>query len=81
MSGAAYANKSKLRVLLGEDLLDRMKGKNVVDFGCGHGAEAVEMAGVAKSVYGLDILEESLKIARGHALAAGVADRCTFGTT
>lgn len=81
MSGAAYANKSKLRILLGEDLLERMKGKDVLDFGCGHGTEAVEMAGVAKTVYGLDILEESLKIARAHASEAGVADRCTFGTT
>src|SRR5438477_269243 len=43
-SGAAYAGKSKLAILLGEDFLKKIKGKAVIDFGCGEGAEAVEMA-------------------------------------
>ncbi len=81
MSGAAYANASKLQVLLGKALLERLRGKDVLDFGCGVGAEAVEIAGVARSVYGLDILPASLEKARERATAAGVADRCLFGTT
>ena len=80
MTGSAYANASKLQVLLGKDLLDRIRGKDVLDFGCGVGAEAVEMAGVARSVFGLDILPASLEKARERAAAAGVSDRCTFGT-
>lgn len=80
MTGAAYANASKLQILLGKDLLERLRGKDVLDFGCGVGAEAVEIAGVAGSVFGLDILPASIEKARERASAAGVADRCTFGT-
>ncbi|MEP6835927.1 MAG: class I SAM-dependent methyltransferase [Gemmatimonas sp.] len=81
MSGSAYANASKLRILLGDDLLERIRDRNVVDFGCGYGTEAVEMAGVARSVFGLDILESSLAVARANAARAGVEGNCTFGTT
>lgn len=80
MSGDAYANASKLRILLGDDLLERIRDRHVLDFGCGYGAEAVEMASVARSVFGLDILESSLEKARQLASSAGVSDRCTFGT-
>jgi SAM-dependent methyltransferase len=81
MTGSAYAGTSKLRVLLGDDLLTRIKGKDVLDFGCGVGAEAVEMASEAHSVYGLDILTASLEKARQRAEAAGVSHKCTFGST
>ena len=81
MSGSAYANTSKLEVLLGKDLVERIRGKDVLDFGCGVGAEAVEMARVARSVFGLDIVPASLETARQRAEVAGVADTCTFGTT
>jgi len=81
MTGSAYANASKLQILLGKALLERLRGKDVLDFGCGVGAEAVEIAGVARSVFGLDILPASIEKARERASAAGVADRCTFGTT
>jgi SAM-dependent methyltransferase len=80
MTGAAYAHKSKLQTLLGDDLLERIRGKDILDFGCGYGNEAVEMAQYARSVFGLDILEKSLDRARAHAAATGVSDRCTFGT-
>lgn len=80
MSGAAYANASKLRILLGDNLLERIRDRDVVDFGCGYGNEAVEMASVARSVFGLDILESSLAIARANAARAGVETKCTFGT-
>jgi SAM-dependent methyltransferase len=80
MSGAAYRNRSKLAVLLGEDLLDRIRGRDVLDYGCGSGAEAVEMAAVARSVYGLDIVPRLLEEAAARARDAGVATRCTFGS-
>jgi len=80
MSGVAYANKSKLQVLLGAQLLDEIRGKDVLDFGCGVGSEAIEIAHFARSVFGLDILPRQLEEARSRARAAGVSDRCTFGT-
>jgi SAM-dependent methyltransferase len=81
MVQAAYTGRSKLRTLLGDALLEDVRDRDVLDFGCGEGSEAVEMAGVARSVYGLDILPQSLAVAREQAARAGVADRCTFGMT
>jgi SAM-dependent methyltransferase len=80
MSGSAYANRSKLQVLLGPELIEEARGKDVLDFGCGVGTEAVELASTARSVFGLDILSAALAEARALAASAGVADRCVFGT-
>lgn len=80
LSGAAYAGKSKLKVLLGERLFESCRGRDVLDFGCGAGAEAVELAAVAKSVYGLDIVPRLLDEARQHATSSGVDRVCTFST-
>jgi SAM-dependent methyltransferase len=80
MGGAAYAGKSKLRVLL-PGIEAEIKDKVVLDFGCGPGAEANEMALLgAKRVIGLDISEKWLHLAREQALNAGVAARCEFVT-
>lgn len=80
MSGEAYAGKSKLKVLLGERLFEECRGRDVLDFGCGSGAEAVELAGVARSVYGLDIVPRLLDEARKHAARSGVERSCTFSS-
>ena len=40
----AYLNKSKLECLLGARILDEVRDKTVVDFGCGEGYEVVELA-------------------------------------
>jgi len=78
-TGEAYAGKNKLKILLGEQLLADLKGKVVVDFGCGEGAEAVELAkaGVSK-VIGVDIRESALQRARQGARDAGLAEQCEF---
>ncbi len=69
-SGAAYAGKSKLAILLGQDFLQRIKGKTVIDFGCGEGAEAIEIAqNGATRVFGVDIREHLLEVARQSAIA------------
>ena len=44
MDGSVYANKSKLETLLGSQFWREIENKTVVDFGCGAGAEAVEIA-------------------------------------
>jgi 2-polyprenyl-3-methyl-5-hydroxy-6-metoxy-1,4-benzoquinol methylase len=81
LSGAAYANKSKLSVLLGERFFEEIRGRTVIDFGCGTGSEAVEMASRgARRVIGVDIRETWLTAARRHAEEQQVADRCVFMT-
>jgi SAM-dependent methyltransferase len=82
MTGDAYRNKSKLLTMLGASLADRIQGKVVIDFGCGPGAEAIEMARLgARRVIGVDINEKWLGIAREAAETARVADRCVFCST
>lgn len=81
MSGGAYTGRSKLRVLLGDALVERARGKDVVDFGCGVGTEAIELATVARSVVGVDTNSSLLEKARVRAADAGVSDRCTFSQT
>jgi SAM-dependent methyltransferase len=78
--GSAYAKGSKLSVLLGAGFVARIAGKVVVDFGCGEGDDAIEMArrGAAR-VIGVDIREDVLQTARAKAAAAGVGEICRFG--
>jgi SAM-dependent methyltransferase len=75
----AYATRSKLEALLGSEIWAELAGREVLDFGCGPGIEAVEMAehGAAR-VIGVDIREKWLRQARARAEQAGVADRCEF---
>jgi 2-polyprenyl-3-methyl-5-hydroxy-6-metoxy-1,4-benzoquinol methylase len=81
LSGVAYANKSKLGVLFGERFFAEIRGRTVLDFGCGTGGEAVEMAQRgARHVIGVDIREAWLAAARRHAEEQQVADRCAFMT-
>lgn len=65
----------------GNDFFQRIAGRTVLDFGCGIGCEAVEMArqGAAR-VIGVDIQPRFLQQARERAQQAGVADRCHFTT-
>lgn len=73
--------KSRLRHVWGNEIYSILKGKRVLDFGCGQGSEAIEMAQCgAEHVIGLDIREEELRIARARAEAAGVGERCEFTT-
>ena len=77
--GSAYHGRSKLEVLFGPQIWQEVQGRDVVDFGCGEGRDAVEMLQRgARHVVGVDILERSLDRARRAAREAGVADRCEF---
>lgn len=76
-SDSGYAGKSKLAILMGADIFDRLAGKVVVDFGCGEGNDAIEMARRgAGRVIGIDIREEVLAPAREKALREGVQNVC-----
>lgn len=63
MDGSAYRDRSKLDTLLGPILPD-LRGKTVVDFGCGHGDEAAELAERGAVVKGIDIRDDILAEAR-----------------
>jgi SAM-dependent methyltransferase len=81
-SGSVYQNKSKLAVQVGDDIFARIAGKVVVDFGCGEGSDAVELAAKgAKRVIGIDNRDDILQTARQKALSAGVQDTCVFATS
>jgi SAM-dependent methyltransferase len=68
LSGNAYGNRSKLQTLLGPDIFDRVRGKTVIDFGCGYGNQTIELAKQgAKLVVGLDVREDVLREARNKA--------------
>jgi len=80
MSGAAYAGKSKLRVLLGEQLVESVRDKRVIDFGCGDGAEALDLVrSGASHVTGIDIRQDLLDAATLRARNEGLGNRCSFG--
>jgi SAM-dependent methyltransferase len=80
-SGSAYQGKSKIAVQLGNDIFTRIAGKIVIDFGCGEGADTIEMAAKgALRVIGIDMREDVLETARKKAIAAGVQDNCSFAT-
>jgi SAM-dependent methyltransferase len=64
---------------MGNEILNQITGKVVIDFGCGEGSEAVEMAvRGAKRVIGIDIREDILQLARQKAISAGVQNTCFF---
>ena len=80
--GSAYDGVSKIETLLGKRIWEDTRDKVVIDFGCGDGEDAVEIAKrTAKKVIGVDIRERALANARARAAAHGVADRCHFATT
>jgi SAM-dependent methyltransferase len=67
---------------MGSDFFTRIRGKVVLDFGCGEGSDAVEMAKKgAKQVIGIDNREDVLQVARQNAISGGVQDTCKFATS
>src|SRR6266853_4552311 len=79
MDGSAYLGKSKLATLLGPNIWNELANKIVIDFGCGEGTEAIEIARHgARKVIGLDIQEKFLMVAREQAKKEGVLGLCVF---
>lgn len=54
------------------DGLARLKGKRVLDVGCGGGILAESMARLGASVKGIDLAEKPLKVAQLHGLESGI---------
>jgi SAM-dependent methyltransferase len=81
LTGKAYKDRSKIEVLFGSRIWDELVGKVVIDFGCGQGEEAIDIAKHgAQTVIGLDLRERLLVQARLAAEKAGVSERCIFKT-
>lgn len=57
-----------------------LKGKTVLDLGCGPGELAVIAAELGARVVGLDIVEEMIVFAKERAATAGVGEQTTFRT-
>ncbi len=75
----AYAGKSKLAAVMGDEFLKEIVGRTVVDFGCGEGTEALEMARRgARRVIGVEIRDDLIQAANERAHDQGLADRCIF---
>lgn len=73
-----YVGAGKLEALFDPTIWEQVAGKVVLDFGCGIGDEALEIAcHGAKQVIGLDIREDFLAIARSRQADAHVSN-CTF---
>ncbi|HKZ81729.1 MAG TPA: methyltransferase domain-containing protein [Pyrinomonadaceae bacterium] len=77
--GSVYQNRSKIEVLFGSEIWAALAGKVVLDYGCGVGDEAIEIAqkGAAR-VIGLDIRKDVLTKGKQAAAASGVGNRCYF---
>jgi SAM-dependent methyltransferase len=72
----------KLEAYWGPGIWDELAGQTVLDYGCGTGGDALEMARRgARRVIGLDIFPQALAVASRAAERANLADRCTFQTT
>lgn len=70
--------KGKLESLFGTEFWERIRGKVVIDFGCGQGHEAIDMARLgAARVIGVETLEKWLAAARANLARSGVTN-CEF---
>lgn len=81
-SATSYDGVSKLETLFGHDVWDDIQDKIVIDYGCGHGQEAVEFAQRgARRVIGIDTWQKALNKANENARNAGVTSICEFTGT
>ncbi|HWG41642.1 MAG TPA: methyltransferase domain-containing protein [Gemmataceae bacterium] len=82
LSSVSAPTPGKLESYWGHDIWEELAGRTVIDFGCGTGADTIEIARHgAERVIGLDIVAEALAVAERAAERANVADRCCFQTT
>lgn len=71
--------KSNLKTHFGDNFIDQIRGKTVLDFGCGFGVQSVEVAQLgAGRVIGIDIQEDRLRGAEELAQSLGLQDTCQF---
>jgi SAM-dependent methyltransferase len=70
---------SKLGTYFGPDIFTELRDKVVIDFGCGEGDNAIELAAKGcRHVIGLDIQEERLAVGRAQAARLGLDGAVRF---
>jgi SAM-dependent methyltransferase len=70
---------SKLKTYFGDDIFEQLRNKTVMDFGCGEGRNAIELAmNGCRKVIGIDIQEAYLASATTKADALGLKDKVCF---
>jgi SAM-dependent methyltransferase len=75
----APTTRQKLELHFGSSIWEDIRGKTVIDFGCGRGDESVEIASHgAEKVIGIEIQDRFLSLATQRAEAVGVSHKCTF---
>lgn len=80
--GDSNVLNTKLTQYFGDSFFDLIRGKTVLDFGCGVGCQSVELARIgARRVIGLDIQEHVLAEARELARQQSVSEICHFTTS
>jgi SAM-dependent methyltransferase len=77
-----YAHRSKVRVVLGDEIIDQLcQCDTVLDFGCAEGREVVDLARAGcRRVVGIDMRPEVLRKGELLAVAMQVAHKCVFAT-
>jgi 2-polyprenyl-3-methyl-5-hydroxy-6-metoxy-1,4-benzoquinol methylase len=75
----AFRKSMRLRYEKSVDGCEPVRGKSILDVGCGPGHYSITLAqrGAAR-VLGIDFAEGMLELARAHAQKVGVADKCRF---
>jgi SAM-dependent methyltransferase len=82
LTQASPPSASKLESYWGTRIWSELRGRTVLDFGCGTGGDSIEIAKHgAAHVVGVDIVPQALAVAAQAAERAHVADRCVFQTT
>ena len=77
--GADVGRPLDLEAEFGQDLRQAVKGKTVLDYGCGYGQGVIALAGMdVEQAVGLDIRDTVLEDARRLAADERVGDRCLF---
>jgi SAM-dependent methyltransferase len=76
---STLSDPRKLEAIWGTAVLQGLRGQTIIDFGCGYGHEAVEIAHYgASKVIGLDLRPAVLEIAARNAAAMGLGSICYF---
>jgi SAM-dependent methyltransferase len=80
-ANGTYFGSNKVEQLFGAQIWEDLRDKVVLDFGCGGGDEAIDIARHgARCVVGLDIQEEQLKKAAERASSLELSHRVRFCT-
>jgi SAM-dependent methyltransferase len=59
-------------------LLGELRGKTILDVGCGQGEDALLLASLGATVVGVDVSPGAVELARKRAELSGLADRASF---